>query len=149
DPGNVTTTTTTRGQYCAKNPESAVCKGGKDESGSTRNQNGRGGDGDPAGGGGGKGDGAGKGFCEENPNSPQCKESSFGGSCQANFACDGDAIQCAIAKEQHIRACKLFDDPSPESLLYEANKGKEGNQTGDLPGNETVSIAGRIDMSNA
>lgn len=142
DPGNVTTTTTTRGQYCAKNPESAVCKGGKDESGSTRNQNGRGGDGDPAGGGGGKGDGEGKGFCEENPNSPQCKESSFGGSCQANFTCDGDAIQCSIAREQHIRNCKLFDDPSDESRLYDAERAKDPNRnvTDGLPGNESLAF---------
>ncbi len=142
---NTTTTTTTRGQYCAKNPESAICKGDKDNTGSTRNQNGRGGAGDPAGGGG-KGDGEGKGFCEENPNSPQCKESSFGGSCQASFTCDGDAIQCSIAREQHIRNCKLFDDPSDESRLYDAEKAKDRNRdvTANLPGNETVDVAGKI-----
>lgn len=151
DPGEGTTTTTTtsRGAYCAKNPESAVCKGDKDPTGSTRNRNGRGGAGDPAGTGNGGGNGEGNGFCKENPESPICKQGSFSGSCAASFACDGDAIQCAIAKEQHLRNCKMFDDPSPESQLYEANKGKEGNQTGELPGNETVDIAGRIDMSNA
>lgn len=151
--GTTTTTTTTRGAYCAKNPASSICAGAVDPTGSSRNQNGRGGPGDPAsrgnGGGNGGGNGEGNGFCKENPDSPICKQSSFSGSCAASFVCDGDAIQCAIAKEQHIRACKLFDDPSPESQLYEANKGKEGNQTGELPGNETVNIAGRIDMSNA
>lgn len=92
---------------------------------------------EPAGGGGnGNGDGdGGKG--------------GFGGSCMAGFACDGDAIQCAIAREQYTRNCKLFDDKSPESDLYYANKGKEGNQTGDLPGNETISLQGRIDTSDA
>lgn len=47
-----------------------------------------------------------KSFCQENPKSPLCKESSFGGACGAAFTCDGDAIQCAMAKEQHRRACE-------------------------------------------
>ena len=72
----------------------------------------------------------------------------FSGSC-GGFSCEGDAIQCAIAKEQHIKNCKLFDDKSEESDLYNAMKGKTGNQTGDLPGNEVISITGRIDTSDA
>lgn len=114
-----TSTTTTRNEFCRKNPTDPVCTGSATGG---------------VGGGGGNGDD---------------EASSFGGSCEASFVCEGDAIQCAIAREQHLRNCKMFDDPSPESLLYEANKGKEGNQTTDLPGNETVSIAGRIDMTNA
>jgi hypothetical protein len=93
-------------------------------------------------------------FCEENPSFKLCKDgeedgSSFGGSCGAGFTCEGDAIQCAVAQEQHRRACKLFDDASEESQLYQSNKGKEGNQTTNLPGNETVNVAGRIDSSDA
>jgi hypothetical protein len=149
--GTTTTTTTTRGAYCAKNPESSICAGATDPTGSTRNQNGRGGAGDPAsnGNGNGGGNGEGNGFCKENPDSPMCKKGSFGGSCAASFTCDGDAIQCAIAKEQHLRNCKLFDDPSDESGLYNANKGREGNQTGDLPGNQSIDLTGRIDTSDA
>ena len=67
----------------------------------------------------------------------------------SGFACEGDAIQCAIAKEQHIKNCKLFEDKSAESDLYFANKDKTGNQTGELPGNETISLTGRIDTSDA
>jgi hypothetical protein len=88
-------------------------------------------------------------FCAENPDSPLCVKGEFAGTCGAGFTCKGDAIQCAIGQEQHRRACKLFDDESPESALYNANKGKTGNQTGDLPGNETISLAGRIDSSDA
>lgn len=93
-------------------------------------------------------------FCEENPSFKLCKGgeedgSNFGGSCGGGFTCEGDAIQCAIAQEQHRRACKLFDDTSEESQLYQSNKGKEGNQTTNLPGNETVNVAGRIDSSDA
>ncbi|MBH2042675.1 MAG: hypothetical protein I8H87_03875 [Comamonadaceae bacterium] len=91
------------------------------------------------------------GFCKEKPESELCQDGGgeFAGSCEEGFTCEGDAIQCAIAREQHIRACKLFDDESPESKLYEDNKGKEGKQTGDLPGNETVNVSGRIDSSDA
>lgn len=76
-------------------------------------------------------------------------QSAFGGTCMAGFRCEGDAIQCAIAREQHRRNCALFVDKSDESLLYDENKGKQGNQTNDLPGNETVSLSGRIDTSDA
>ena len=81
---------------------------------------------------------------------PICKQGSFSGSCAASFACDGDAIQCAIAKEQHIRNCKLFDDPSDESRLYDAEKVKDPNRdvTADLPGNETIDVSGKISYEN-
>lgn len=74
--------------------------------------------------------------------------STFGGQCEA-VTCDGDAIQCAIARDQYRRSCQLMDKESAESQLYAANKGKEGNQTGSLPGNETISLQGRIDTSDA
>ncbi|PUA96082.1 hypothetical protein C8C99_0888 [Acidovorax sp. 107] len=86
------------------------------------------------------------GFCQENPSSKLCKDgkedgSSFGGSCSGGFTCEGDAIQCAMAQEQHRRACKLFDDKdSPEYKLYDAEKNKTGKVTGTLEGNRTVNI---------
>lgn len=77
-------------------------------------------------------------FCTENPKSPHCLEGSFGGSCDGGFTCEGDAVQCAIAQQQHLRMCKLFDDhSSAEAQLYESLKGKVGNQTVDLEGNAT------------
>lgn len=76
------------------------------------------------------------------------KPSIFGGACNA-VACEGDAIQCAIARDQYRRSCELMDKESAESALYGANKGKEGNQTADLPGNETISLESRIDTSDA
>jgi len=90
-----------------------------------------------SGGGDGDGDGDGDG------------ESGWAGDCMAGFACEGDAIQCAIAKEQHRRACKLFDEKSTESELYNKEKGKEGAQTEDLPGNRTESLQGRISTVDA
>lgn len=74
--------------------------------------------------------------------------STFGGQCES-VTCDGDAIQCAIARDQYRRSCQLMDKESAESQLYAANKGKEGNRTADLPGNETISLEGRIDTSDA
>lgn len=53
--------------------------------------------------------------------------SRFGGSCAA-FSCDGDAIMCAVALEQHKRNCQLFVDTSVESALYDSEKGKTGPQ---------------------
>lgn len=74
--------------------------------------------------------------------------SSFGGQCES-VTCDGDAIQCAIARDQYKRSCELMEKESAESQLYASNKGKDGNQTGELPGNETISLSGRIDTSDA
>lgn len=48
-------------------------------------------------------------FCESNPTDPTCKRSAWAGTCGA-FTCDGDAIQCAIAQEQHKRNCELLTD---------------------------------------
>lgn len=88
-------------------------------------------------------------FCKKNPEVPMCKKSTFQGACQAGFSCDGDAIFCAIARDQHSRNCKLFDEPSDESNLYNKDKGKQGEQTKELPGNRTLDMAGRIDMTDA
>lgn len=77
------------------------------------------------------------------------EKSSFGGSCMAGFSCGGDAIQCALAREIHKRNCKMFEEKSPESELYDKEKVKTGDQTKDLPGNETISLANRIDSSDA
>lgn len=54
-------------------------------------------------------------FCRENPESPLCKRSSFGGQCAAT-ACEGDAIQCAIAADQYKRNCQWFDDPATPAM---------------------------------
>lgn len=101
-------------------------------------------------------------YCKNNADAAQCgkgskgdgdgdgKGGSFGGSCSAGFTCEGDALQCSMAQEQHKRACELMSNPSDESKLYDANKGKTGNQTRDLPGNEDVDLSGeRIDTSSA
>lgn len=90
-------------------------------------------------------------FCKSNPRASQCVISAWGGSCSANFTCDGDAIMCAITREQHIRNCKLFDDmSSPEAQLYDAEKGKTGEQTSALPGSTSIQVSSAsFDTSDA
>jgi len=83
-----------------------------------------------------------KAFCEENPTLSICKSGSFGGSCDAGFSCDGDALQCSIAREQHQRNCQMFDKSSAESSLYDVEKGKTGDQTAELPGSTSVALSG-------
>lgn len=65
-------------------------------------------------------------FCEQNPASPICEElkGSFGGTCGA-FTCDGDAVQCAMAKEQHRRACEFFE---VDTLLKQAGEDAANGQ---------------------
>ncbi len=95
-------------------------------------------------------------FCEENPNSTICKtseeegeESLFGGSC-AGFTCDGDAIQCAIAKEQHTKNCKLFNEET--SLTTEGQSMVASNSDSTNPAKvenrEIVDLDGMITEGN-
>lgn len=75
----------------------------------------------------------------------------FAGNCETGFLCEGgDAIHCAIAKEQHVRNCRLYDaQGNAKAVLYYAEDGKQGKQTGDLPGNDTVNVGpGNFDTTN-
>lgn len=90
-------------------------------------------------------------YCKANANAKQCKgdeeqEGKFGGSCEAGFTCEGDALQCAIAKDQHKRNCQMFDDKTSESRLYDSEVAKGSNRdvTKDLPGNTEVDVAGKL-----
>lgn len=89
-------------------------------------------------------------FCEQNPNSPICKASSWGGSC-GGFTCEGDAVQCAIARDQYQRNCQLFDQTSPQSDL--ANQIIAGNDPGGsanpaaLANRASVSMSGTISQT--
>lgn len=89
-------------------------------------------------------------YCKANPGDKQCSgdeddESSWGGSCAAAFACDGDAIQCAMAKEQHVRNCAIFDTPTTLSGIGEA--AATGTNPSDHPKNAAESVA--IELATA
>lgn len=89
-------------------------------------------------------------YCANNSAAGVCKNEQgeeegngkFGGSCDTGFTCEGDAVQCAIAKEQHRRMCQLFDDKAPQLQLYDQEKGKEGVQRGEE--GEVIDLPGRI-----
>jgi len=90
-------------------------------------------------------------YCSQNKTAGVCKDEngdnpdgtgSFTGNCDAGFQCKGDAVQCAIAKEQHRRMCQIFDDKSSESKLFNQLKGKEGIQRGDE--GSPIDLTGRI-----
>lgn len=73
-------------------------------------------------------------FCRKNPTANVCKNEKgeeegagkFGGSCDAGFKCEGDALQCAIAKEQHKRNCEMSDNllKSDEYKEWQKEKAK-------------------------
>jgi len=90
-------------------------------------------------------------FCTTNPRSSMCIDGAFGGACSGGFVCEGDAVQCAMAKEQHARNCKLFEDfDGVEAQLYESEKGKDGSVIGDVPGGSTHAFgAASFDSSDA
>lgn len=95
------------------------------------------------------------GYCQQNPNAKLCKDggdSFFAGSCSASFTCEGDAIQCAIAREQHIRNCELFESETPQSELGEAmvagtDDGAKFNPS-QLANREIVNVSASLDASN-
>lgn len=74
-------------------------------------------------------------FCAENPGSPMCEKSSWGGSC-GGFSCGGDAVQCAMARDQHQRNCALFDTATPMSDLGIASANGQARPDGH-PGNSS------------
>lgn len=54
-------------------------------------------------------------WCVDNPEAPGCKPSSWGGSCAAGWACEGDAVACALAREVHMRNCQMLSPRSSAS----------------------------------
>lgn len=88
-------------------------------------------------------------FCTRNPKSPLCVSSIFGGACAGGFTCDGDAIQCALAREVHLQNCKL-NQANSQSAIFDAALALTGNTTTNLPGNQTINLgASSFDQSNA
>lgn len=57
-------------------------------------------------------------FCIKNPNDLACKkpESKFSGECDTGFACEGDAVTCAIAQASWKNNC-LFSEKDTSGLI--------------------------------
>lgn len=60
-------------------------------------------------------------LCARQPENPQCspQRSSISGTCSA-VTCTGDAVQCAIAREQARRNCQLFEGDTSQSQAANA-----------------------------
>lgn len=89
-------------------------------------------------------------FCVSNPNSPMCKSGSFSGSCDAQPACDGDPVQCAVAIATWKTDCKTLapgtpsDDQGPvtEKKIEQAFSYSDISSGGDCPAPVNLTIAG-------
>lgn len=94
-----------------------------------------------------------KSFCSENPKAPVCsdKNSSWSGTCSA-FTCEGDALQCAIAREIHQRNCTLFDAATAQSDLANAVISGADPQAASMPWDAsqitTRSLSGSISQDS-
>lgn len=98
-------------------------------------------------------------ICAQSPTLPVCSatasgsggkgegdESAWGGSCLAGFTCSGDAVQCAIAREQHIRNCELHKETDESALYASALSGNDPGLDALNPDNrETVELGDVID----
>lgn len=67
-------------------------------------------------------------FCKENPSSAFCKEGRFGGSC-GSFTCEGDAVQCAVAREIHQRNCEAVASNVYTDMVDAAQAGSDTGST--------------------
>lgn len=93
-------------------------------------------------------------FCQDNPDTTICKASSFSATCgaTASAACDGDAIQCAIAKEEHRRNCLIFDQTGATKTLGDDAIARGDTKASDHPGAAgnivTTSVGSSQDMTD-
>lgn len=94
-------------------------------------------------------------YCAEHAGDPMCAalapaggasgsgtggvDSSFTGSCEGSFLCEGDAVQCAMAKDQHMRHCTVFDKSSIAS-----EKGLQAVQDGIQPADHPIKSADAV-----
>lgn len=66
------------------------------------------------------------------PATQQCGEGSkFGGACSSGFTCDGDAVQCAIARDQYLRHCQTLEVRTGGATQAEAGTWYDSNSKGE------------------
>lgn len=84
-------------------------------------------------------------LCEKNPELEMCKTTSFGGACGGAFTCEGDAVQCAIAKAVNEVNCAFKPQSTTINDIVEAQglTGKEAALTASLVPS-TVDVAGML-----
>lgn len=87
-------------------------------------------------------------FCSENPRAAACLTGQWGGNCSAGFTCDGDAVQCAVARGTWEQNCRMApqDGDQSEAIGRAAAAGTLANSDPRAAGG-TVSV-GSFDQSN-
>lgn len=99
-------------------------------------------------------------YCSQNKTAGACKNEkgenedgngSFGGSCDAGFTCKGDAVMCAMAKEQHKRNCEMLgEDKDPASFFNQVKNGTDSKSAEALKGEaKQINISTQLDMSGS
>lgn len=130
--GNTTSTSSSsssssQSSYCAANKSSAVCAATNGDKNPDNKDGSNKGEGDKC-----EGE-----DCEDKPGK-------FEGSCMAGFTCEGDALQCAQAKEQHRRNCELFEKDTDSNSL--TNKALNG--TDDKSADALRARAGQVNVTS-
>jgi len=92
-------------------------------------------------------------FCAQNPAAAVCKQSldsTFAGTCSSGFTCSGDAIQCAIAQEQHQRDCTFYGpDSDPNSVFSQALSGADNKNMDAIKAASTSVSISNLDTSGS
>lgn len=92
-----------------------------------------------------------KSFCESNPNLTICKDSeaTAAASCSTPPTCKGDAVTCAILKQQWTLGC-MYEVETAESATYGAAKaGTDGFDPDKMRSNAAVvTVDGQFDTSH-
>lgn len=98
------------------------------------------------------------GFCKDNPTVSFCGgggggkgggkngDSMFSGGCGSGFSCNGDAIQCAMAKEQYKRNCEA-EAADPARDLFTTEAAKDQGRAGVIAatgGMQTVDVGDKL-----
>lgn len=89
--------------------------------------------------------------CQESPDLAVCKDSkdTFAGSCASAFSCEGDVLQCVMAKEQHRRNCQLFETPNDMSSLFDVESKKPQENVLSTPGTGTeIDLKGHLSVDS-
>jgi hypothetical protein len=93
-------------------------------------------------------------FCRDNPKHPICKDdgdTSFGGSCEGGFTCNGDAAQCAQAKGVYEVKCSLkpLETEAQNPIVLGGIQSMTGQNPADHPlKNKTNLSVGTFDQTN-
>ncbi len=72
----------------------------------------------------------------------------FAGTCGAGYVCEGDAIQCAMAKDQIMRNCQAYEpDNNPQSITNAAISGADNVNTDKMKADRQVVNVGSFSTS--